>query len=89
MGGRSSTFRERIKSVSDLLKDLNKKTRKKDFTILDLGDHTQETSFDENYRNKSRLNDRNYMVCNSINKVDKKIQKITLNQIILPSKFVP
>lgn len=81
MGGRSSTFRERIKSVSDLLKDLNKKTRKKDFTILDLGDHTQETSFDENYRNKSRLNDRNYMVCNSINKVDKKIQKITLNQI--------
>ncbi len=82
MGGRSSTFKERIKGIDDLLKELEKKQKKKDYTVLDLGDHTQEVELDSTYRNKIRLQNRNYMVCKSMDEVDKDIRRVTLNQIM-------
>ena len=83
MGGRGSTFNERIKGIWDLLKELERKSNKIDYTILDLGDHTSEVSLNGDYAHKTKLNNDNYMICNSMKEVDNKVQSSTINQIAL------
>ena len=80
MGGRSSTYKERIKSIGDLIKELDKKYKssKESDKILDLGNAEAETKLEGNFKYKDSLNDKNYMICNSLNDIDKKIKRIIL-----------
>lgn len=83
MGGRSSTYKERIKSIGDLIKELDKKYKssKESDKILDLGNAEAETKLEGNFKYKDSLNDKNYMICNSLNDIDKKIKESTIDQI--------
>ncbi len=81
MGGRGSTFKERSKNLNTLIEYLKQNKNKNSSYFLDIGEISDEREIVSNEKINLDLNNKNYILCSSINNLDSEIKKIYLNQV--------